>query len=129
MIIEEALITHLQGAQITDVGNDVYAETPKTVPDNYIVIDKTGSGRTNMLDRVTVAIQSISSVSLLKAAQINEEVMRNMLGYEKQDGTVDMGLVKVPNIFGCHLQSDYNFTDTRTKQHRYQAVYEITYKR
>ena len=33
------------------------------------------------------------------------------------------------NIFGVHLQADYNFTNTQTKQYRYQAVYEINYKR
>lgn len=118
MIIEEALITYLQNA-LGQSGLPVYAMTPKQdVPRNYIVIDKTGSGRTNGIDRATIAIQSISSDSLLKAAEINEDVITAM----EQFATMT-------NIFGVHLQADYNFTNTATKQHRYQAVYEIHYKR
>ena len=35
----------------------------------------------------------------------------------------------VENIFACRLNSDYDFTDTSTKQHRYKAVFDITYAR
>lgn len=118
MIIEEALISYLQSALFPS-GLPVFAMTPKQdVPRNYIVIDKTGSGHTNGIDRATIAIQSISSDSLLKAAEINEDVIDAMDGF-----------ATVTNIFGVHLQADYNFTNTTTKQYRYQAVYEIHYKR
>lgn len=118
MIIEETLIKYLQDANITGVGSNIYAETPRQVPDTYIVIDKTGSQRTDGIDRATVAIQSISTESLLKAATLNEEVLKLMEGFRA-----------IENIFGAHLQADYNFTNTLTKQYRYQAVYEIYYKR
>ena len=118
MIIEEALINYLTSVlRMADL--PVYAMTPKQdVPRNYIVIDKTGSGRTNGIDRATIAIQSISSDSLLKAAEINEDVITAMESF-----------ATTTNIFGVHLQADYNFTNTQTKQYRYQAVYEINYKR
>lgn len=118
MIIEETLISYLTQT-FGDAGLPVYAMTPKQdVPRNYIVIDKTGSGHTNGIDRATIAIQSISSDSLLKAAEINEDVIDAMGDF-----------VATTNIFGVRLQADYNFTNTQTKQFRYQAVYEITYKR
>ena len=56
--------------------------------------------------------------NLLKAAEINEDVITAM----EQFATTT-------NVFGVHLQADYNFTNTATKQCRYQAVYEIHYKR
>lgn len=118
MIIEAVLIKYLQDANITGVGNNVFAETPKDVPDEYIIIDKTGSARTDGIDRATIAIQSISAESLLKAAQLNEEVLALMERFRV-----------IENIFGAHLVADYNFTNTQTKQYRYQAVYEINYKR
>lgn len=116
--IEEVLIKYLQDASIAGVGSKVYAETPRQVPDLYIVIDKTGSGRTDGIDRATIAIQSIASESLLKAATLNEKVLKLMEDFRS-----------VENVFGAHLQADYNFTNTATKQYRYQAVYEITYNR
>lgn len=118
MIIEETLVSYLETA-LHDSGYPVYAMTPKQdVPRNYVVIDKTGSMHTNGIDRATIAIQSISSDSLLKAVEINEDVIDAMKSFDRET-----------DVFGAHLQSDYNFTNTATKQFRYQAVYEINYKR
>lgn len=120
MIIEETLLKYLQEANIDAVGTNVYTMTPKQPLDgNYIIIDKTGSAYQNGISRATIAIQSISSESLYKAAQINEAVIEAMGDFPGS----------VTNVFGCHLQADYNFTNTTTKQYRYQAVYDITYKR
>lgn len=37
------------------------------------------------------------------------------------------GLTTVENVGGAHLNGSYNFTDTETKNYRYQAVYDINY--
>ena len=54
--------------------------------------------------------------SLFEAAELNERVKAAM-----------DDLILLPDIFSAKLDSDYNFTDTATKQYRYQAVYNITY--
>lgn len=36
-------------------------------------------------------------------------------------------LAEHPKISRVQLNSDYNFTDTAQKRHRYQAVYDITF--
>lgn len=119
MIIEKTLIDYLIAQDLPEIGWAVYPTTPKQpVPENYIIIDKTGARSANGITQATIAIQSISSESLLKAAQINEMVVVAM-----------RNIASVENIFGAHLQTDYNFTNTATKQFRYQAVYDITYKR
>lgn len=94
------------------------AGTPEDpIPDEYILIEKTGSSETNLIPSATFAFQSISSQSLYRAAQINEDVKGAMFT-----------VISLPEVSRARLNSDYNFTDTRTKQYRYQAVYDITYK-
>lgn len=80
-----------------------------------ILVEKTGSSKTNRIDTATIAIQSYGG-SLVNTIELNEEVKRIMEGIETLD-----------DIGGCHLNSDYNYTDTTTKQHRYQAVFSISY--
>ena len=91
----------------------VYMETPEEIPESYVLIQKTGSGRDNRIDRATFALQSIAP-SLYEAAVLNESVKAAM-------DTMDEG------IFGADLNSDYEYTNQQTKQYRYQAVYDIYY--
>ena len=100
----------------------VFMETPAgtpedPIPDEYVLIEKTGSSETNLIPSATFAFQSISNQSLFRAAEINEDVKGAMFS-----------AVTVTEVSRARLNSDYNFTDTSTKQYRYQAVYDITYK-
>ena len=81
----------------------------------YIVIEKTGSRRENLIDYATIAIQSYAD-SMYEAASLNESV--KSLIYQS---------VTLPEISAANLNSDYNFTDTTTKKYRYQAVFDFTY--
>lgn len=82
---------------------------------SYVVFEKTSSDKTNHLPSATVAFQSYGE-SLYKAVMLNEEV---------KEAVEDM--IKLDEIRGLSLNSDYNFTDTSTKEYRYQAVYDINY--
>ena len=95
----------------------VYMEAPLDKPESYVVLEKTGSRRPDRLDTATLAVQSIAP-SLEAAAALNETAKAAM----------DWLPYTVPEIFAAKLNSDGNFTDTRTKERRYQAVYNITYK-
>jgi len=95
----------------------VYMEVPETPPASYVVIQKTGSNRTNRIDTAMVAIQSIAD-SLYEAASLNESVKAAMDVFEDVN----------PEIFRTELNSDYNYTNEETKSRRYQAVYNITFK-
>lgn len=83
----------------------------------YVLLDKTGSSRTNHIITSTFAVQSYGA-SLLEAAQLNAEVE-----------TVMAGLLELDEITKVDLETDYNFTNTTTKQYRWQAVYHITHYR
>ena len=97
----------------TKLDVDVYMEEPEIKPDEYVLIEKTSSGRSNKLDSSTFAFQSYSQ-SLYGAAALNE------LTKSAADS-----LVELDAIASASLNSDYNFTDTTTKRYRYQAVYDI----
>lgn len=94
----------------------VYLVAPSETPKKYVTLERTGGSRKNFINSATFAIQSCSAQSLTEAAKLNEQVKEVMDGITLTTG-----------IYGAHLNSDYNFTDTTTKVYRYQAVYNITY--
>lgn len=93
-----------------------YLEKPATVPNEYVLIEKTGSNQNLTLKEATFAIQSCAK-SLFEAATLNEEVKDVM----------NMIADKVDKVVFCKLNSDYNFTDTTAKEYRYQAVFDVTH--
>lgn len=93
---------------------NAYAEAPKEITD-YVLIEQTGSRRSNHIITTTIAIQSYGE-SLLDAMILNGEVEMAMNEF-----------VQLSNITKVELETDYNFTNTTTKQYRWQAVYNITH--
>lgn len=106
---------------ISNLSVPVYMETPINAPENYALIEKTGSGESDRIKSATFVVQSYGK-SLYDAAVLNEEVKTQMLGND----TIP-GLNGSNRVFGVSLNSDYNFTDTATKRYRYQAVFDIYY--
>ena len=93
----------------------VLLEKPDDNTVEYVLLEKTGSSRSNHIDSATFAIQSYSG-SLYEAATLNDSV-KNALE----------SIVYETEIASAKLNSDYNYTNTQTKEYRYQAVYEFTY--
>jgi len=108
-MIEVIILNHLK----TKLTVPVHLEKPDPTPTEYVLFEKTSSGRINMLDSSTFAFQSYSN-SMYNAAKLNEEVKH----------AVD-SLLELNEVAGVKLNRDYNFTDTTTKQYRYQAIYDI----
>ena len=71
---------------------------------------------TDLIKSARYAAQSISAVSKMRAAQMNEVVKEVMEDFETD-----------PDISQCSLNSDYDFTNPVTKEYRYQAVFDIVY--
>lgn len=110
-MIEKIILDYLSAELVTPV----FMEIPFNPPDEYVTIEKTGSGVDDYINRATLAIQSHAQ-SLLRAAQINDDVK-----------TVMDSAVVLPEIGKSKLNSDYNFTDQRSKEYRYQAVYNLVF--
>lgn len=93
----------------------VFAQRQNEEPDEFVVIEKTGSNEVDCIESATIAIQSYSD-SLIHAITLNakvKEAMRN--------------ITELANVSDCSLNSDYNYTDQTEKKYRYQAIFDITY--
>lgn len=108
-MIEVTILNHLK----TKLSVPVRLEKPEPAPDEYVLFEKIGSDRINHLLASTFAFQSYSD-SMYGAAALNELVKQ----------AVD-SLIELNEVASVTLNADYNFTDTTTKQYRYQAVYDI----
>lgn len=110
-IIYDYLTTALQGIPVYMVVPDIQNPDGAT----YVAVEKTGGGMENHIKNATIAVQSYAP-TLYGAMQLNETVKTAMLD-----------IVTEQTIAGVRLNSDYNFTDTSTKQPRYQAVFIVYY--
>ena len=95
----------------------VWMEIPEgeTLPDQFVLLEKTGSRSGDHIRSATLAVQSYAD-SMENAAKLNEDVKEVM-----------DRLIELNRITRSELNSDYNFTDREKKQYRYQAVYVITH--
>lgn len=111
MLIEQVVSDYLEET----LELPAFPEKPANPPEEYILVEKTGSSVENYINSATVAIQSYAG-SLYKAAALNEKVKGAMNGLSVLD-----------EISSSKLNTDYNFTSTDKKQYRYQAVYDLVY--
>ena len=93
----------------------VYMEEPIDKPASYVLIERTGSSETDLIESTTLALQSYGA-SLYDAAVLNMAVKARI----KQ-------AVELPSVSAVYINSDYNFTDTETKRYRYQCVAVVTH--
>lgn len=111
-MIEQKIIDYLNNVLARATA---YGDIPTPMPDTFVTVEKTGSYELNHIRTATLAIQSWSS-SRFEAAELNEEVKTAM-----------HNAVYLDFISRSHCETDYNFTDTTTNRHRYQAVFEVVY--
>ena len=93
----------------------VYMEEPINKPVSYVLIERTGSSESDLIETTTLALQSYGA-SLYDAAVLNMAVKARI----KQ-------AVELPSVSAVYINSDYNFTDTETKRYRYQCVAVVTH--
>lgn len=112
MIIEEKVRNHINSNSAVKA----YIERQPEISGKFILVEKTGGGgNSDGVTPATIALQCYAP-SLYEAAELNEQ-MKNVM----KKLALDSKICKVK------LNSDYPFPDTRTKEYRYQAVYNITY--
>lgn len=107
-MIEKTILDYMTAALDYPVGMERDGMTGR-----FLLIQKTGSNRTNFIDRATFAFQSYDE-TLFKAAEFNEIVKSAVFS-----------LVEHDDIYSVKLVTDYNFTDPTTKEYRYQAIFDI----
>jgi hypothetical protein len=110
-MIEKSVCDYLNDV----MGLPAFWEKPEDMPEEFLIVEKTGGSVSDRIKSATIAIQSYAG-SMYRAAEINEAVISAM-----------ENLAELSEVSGVRLNSDYNFTDTTTKQYRYQAVFDITH--
>jgi len=108
-MIEEIVLGYLN----ENLSVPVYMERQKVEVTPFVILEKTGSGRSNYVNKSTFAIQSYAD-TMYEAAELNEEV---------KDVMDD--LIELDEIVRSEINTDYNYTDD--KNYRYQAVYDVTH--
>ena len=112
MILEEKILNYLQ----EKLSAEVFLERPaKNIPKSYVIIERVGGMEKNLISQATIAIKSIAP-TLFRAASLDHDVVTAMRDF-----------AAVTNVSSCSLNADTNFTDTTTKEYRYQSTYIITY--
>ena len=111
MIIEKKIYDYLKKKLPVHVG----MERPQDPPESYVIIERVGGYESNFVSQATIAIKSIAP-TLFRAASLDHDVIDAMREFPSVD-----------NISSCDLNADTNFTDTTTKEYRYQSTYIITY--
>lgn len=115
-MIETEIIEYLGATLELPVYAEVPASNQNPPADYFIVVEKTGSSRINLINTATIAVQSYAP-SLFEAASLNESVKHAMFDIIKESDTITR----------CQINSDYAYTRVETKQPRYQAVFDITH--
>lgn len=93
----------------------VYLETTSDMPDKYVLLERTGGGEKYGIKSAAFAVQSYAN-SMYEAAELNERVKEAMFD-----------IIRLDNITDISLDSNYNFTDIRTKKYRYQSVWDMSH--
>lgn len=96
-------------------GKNVYLQLPANPAGEYLLIERVGGGETDHIRSASFAIKSYGD-SLIAAASLNEEVKAAM-----------KNIVMLNDIGSCSLDSDYNYTDSRKGNFRYQAIFDLKY--
>ena len=109
-MIEVAILNYLNGT----LPVSTYMMRPENPPEQYCLMELTGSSLNEHIYTSTLAIQTYAP-TLYDAAQIAWsacDAMREAADLLAEIASVD-------------LNSIYNFTDPETKQPRYQAVFDV----
>lgn len=110
-MIEKIVLDYLNGK----LKVPAYMEEKGNMPEEYVLIEKTGGGGNSCIRNATLAIQSFSA-SKFKAANLNEKVVEEM-----------ENIIELDDISKCALNSSYDYTDTAKKRYRYQAIFDIVH--
>jgi len=110
-MIEDTIFNYLKNK----TSAEWYLMRPKNVASKFGLIEKTGQRKEEHLTTSTFAFQSYAP-TLAEAAQLSAELK-----------TAIEGMIELNNISRCSLEGEYNFTNTETKQPRYQAVFSVTH--
>lgn len=112
MMIEKIILDYLNEALETC---RAYMERPKERPGRFVLVEITGQRKVENIYYTTVAIQSYAE-SLYFAAELDDAI-----------GVIMDSITALDEIASVELNSSYNFTDSTTREYRYQSVFSLVH--
>lgn len=110
-MIESVIIEYLEN----HLSVPVYGDAPQDISGSFVTVEQVGGTLENKIESASIAVQSWADTRA-DAAALNDQVK-----------AVLAGAVELDNISKCHLDTNYNYTDTTTKKARYQAIFEVVF--
>ena len=107
--------TIIRNYLLTVLSVPVYIDVPSEPPAKRVVIERTGGGQEEHIRSAMVAVQSYGATKA-EAAELHEEILAKLPAIATGDV-----------VSACDVNAEYDYTDTTTKQYRYQAVFDIIY--
>lgn len=110
-MIEKIIIEYLKDA--LDI--EPYLEVPEDKPEKFVTVERTAGRRENHVYHSSAVIDSYGR-TLAETVELNDRVVEAMLNITLLD-----------EVCSCELNSNYNDTDTATKEYRYGALFDLTH--
>lgn len=110
-MIEKTIMEYLQGR----LDAPAFLEVPEVKPGRYVTVERTAGRRENHVYHSSVVIDSYDR-TLAETVELNDRVVEAMLDITSLD-----------KVCSCELNSNYNDTDTATKEYRYGALFDLTH--
>lgn len=110
-MIEKTVLDYLN----SKLSVKAYMERPENAVLPFVLLEVTSGSSYEHICNATFAIQSYST-SLYTAAKLNRQVVDAMADIDD-----------LTNVSKCSLNTFYNYTNTTTKEYRYQAVFDLVY--
>ena len=110
-MIEKTVLDYLN----SKLSVQAYMERPEKAVLPYVLLEVTSGSSYEHICNATFAIQSYST-SLYTAAKLNKQVVDAMADIDD-----------LTNVSKCSLNTFYNYTNTTTKEYRYQALFDLVY--
>lgn len=110
-MIEKTVLDYLNDS----LSEPVFMERPENPVYPYVLVEITGAEETNHIRSAVIAVQSYAE-SMYEAALLNDRVLNAMSAIDE-----------LASVSKCSINSYYNFTNTTTKEYRYQAVFNLVY--
>lgn len=110
--VEERILTFLS-KKMAPI--PVYMMRPEEPDSEYCIMEVNTGQEVNRVVGASVTVRSVAP-TLYRAATLSYQVIAAM-----------RDLVDVNNVTSCALNSNVNYTDTTTKEYRYQTLFTIHY--
>lgn len=95
---------------------EVYTEREKSMPESFLLLEKTGETESDFIYQATVSIKAVSKKSMYNAMALSRQVIHAM-----------RSSTTLSDVSGVRQVGEMNYTDTERKEYCYQSAFQVYY--